>query len=381
MSFAGQIEDFPVIDLMQYMHAARRSGVLHFKNGKEIGRVCFHEGHIIRASAPKTTNIGDMLLLHGNLSEKNLKTAVHIQKTTKTNKPLGTILEEMGIITHKTLRDALIRQIGQALYEMISWEEGTFRFELEHYSFLDDISFSPDDVISPEEIDTQYLILEAVMTFDETRNLQEKIKPDIENQDEQIPTSISEETPESQQRHTPEAGDDFDICFSLLKEMILEGREIDHSQSISVYFLKILAEYMERAILFLIRRNELLGLGGIGKTSKKSSLNSEITNMRIPLDADSLLLRCIETRSMFQGPPPDQQWLRTLYERIGSPSETKVTILPVAGIDRVVCLVYGDNGSTEKPLQGLELLEVAAGQAGLIIENILLRKSVERNAR
>jgi len=380
MSFAGHIEDFPVIDIMQYIHAARRSGVLRFENGKEIGRVYFNNGHIIRASTPQTTNIGDMLVLHGNLSEKDLETAVRVQKTIKQNKPLGMILEETGIITHQTLRDAVIRQIQEALYEMVTWEEGAFSFEIEDHGFLNDISFSPDDVISPEEIDTQRLIIEAVKTFDETRNAGEETETSIIDSAESVTALDVEIRAENRQEHTP-VDDDFKKCFSLMKKIIIEGKKADQSQSISVYFLKILAEYLERAVLFLIRRNELLGLAGIGKTSEQRSLSSEIRNMRIPLDPDSLLLQCIETRSMFQGPPPDQSWLRNLYNRIGPPGETRAMILPVAGIDRVVCLVYGDNGSSEKPLSNLELLEVAAGQVGLIFENILLRKKVERDAR
>ncbi len=68
----------------------------------------------------------------------------------------------------------------------------------------------------------------------------------------------------------------------------------------------------------------------------------------------------------------------TSKKRIGSPLTSEVLVLPVAGVYRVICMVYGDNGASARPIDHLELLEIAAGQAGIIFENTSLRKHALR---
>lgn len=372
-----------MIDIMQYIHASQKSGILHFQKWEKVGQVYFQDGHIIRATRPGMTNIGDLLLERGQVTQENLKEAVRIQKNLTQIKPLGKIMEEMGVITHRMLRDAMIRQIGEVIYELITWEEGSFRFELEDHKFLDDISISPDDVIPPEEVNTQSLLLEAVRIFDEIKNRGGEAREVFENFNAQAPILSSEAAFENEKPGATLSIGSFDDSaqsFSLLKKMLLAGRKNGQVQSISVYFLEILSEHLERAVLFLVRRSELLGLGGVGKTTDNRSLNTEIKNLRIPLEPDSLLLHCIEDRSLFHGVPPSQNWLKTLYQTIGPPETSEALLLPIAGVDRVSCLVYGDNGSLTKPPCHLELLEIAAGQAGLIFENTFLRKYLQRKA-
>ncbi|UCD84335.1 MAG: DUF4388 domain-containing protein [Deltaproteobacteria bacterium] len=372
-----------MIDIMQYIHASQKSGILHFQNWKEVGQVYFQDGHIVRATRPKMINIGDLLLERGQITREDLKEAVRIQKNMPQAKPLGRIMEEKGIITHKTLRDTMIQQIGGVIYELISWEEGSFHFELEDHMFLDDISVSPDDVVPPEEIDTQSLLLEAVRIFDEMKNQGKDAREVLETFNALAPELDAETTfgEEKEGITLPTAGfDDPAQSFSLLKKMLLAGRKNGQAQSISVHFLKILSEHMERAILFLARRSELLGLGGVGQTTDHRSLNNKVKNMRIPLETDSLLLNCIESRSLFSGIPPSQNWLKDIYRVIGPPEMPEVLLLPIAGVERVSCLVYGDNGSLAKPPCHLEFLEIAAGQAGLIFENTFLRKHLQRKS-
>lgn len=384
MSFSGRIEDFPVIDIMQYIHASTKSGILFFQNEADQAKIYFREGHIIRATKPQMTNIGDLLLDRGGITKNNLHSALRIQRASQNPNPLGMILEEMGAITHSALRNAIIGQIEQVIYELVTWEEGSFRFELENYEFIDDISVTPDDLIPPEEIDTQYLLVEAMRAFDEKRYKFQQTD-EIFNEDNTQEVAYPPEEMEEK--------DDLDVirsglelkslikCFSLMKNMLSEVRNCEQNKSISVSFLKILSEHLDRAILFLVRRGELLGLVAFGNTTANGPLNEKIKNLRIPLEDESLAQKCIKRRSSFLGKPPTQAWLNELQDKIGRPANSEVMILPVAGVEKVICLVYGDNGLAERHLNNLELLEVAAGQAGIIFENSFLRKQVQRKIR
>ena len=61
---------------------------------------------------------------------------------------------------------------------------------------------------------------------------------------------------------------------------------------------------------------------------------------------------------------------------LGTPSNGQLAVLPVAGGQRVVALVYVDNGLRNRPLDELDVLELASTQAGLAFENELLRRRV-----
>jgi hypothetical protein len=108
-----------------------------------------------------------------------------------------------------------------------------------------------------------------------------------------------------------------------------------------------------------------------------SDLNALIKNLRIPLEDGTQLARCLESRTSFLGVLQPENWLRALYQRIGAPLDPGLMLLPMAGVQRVACLVYGDGKFSDNGFCSLELLEIAAGQAGLIFENLALRKQLE----
>ncbi len=384
MKFSGNIEDFPVMDIMQYIHTGKKAGTLCLESNFRQGWVHFQDGQVIRARRAGMTSIGDLLLEKNMINSNDLKAAVRIQQVQPNAKPLGMILEEMGAITHKALKDAVIRQIEEVIYELVTWEEGTFSFELESYELFDDISIAPDNLIPPEEIDTKFLLLEAMRIFEEEKNRDDGFQEFFEDKREQAGSQLSETCSEEAQTSHPVfttgAIENLEQCIPLLKSMLNAGRKKDKTQSISIYFLKIISEHLDRAILFLVRKGELLGLGAFGETNDRRSLNEKTRNLRLPLEEGSLLAHCTETRSPFYGEAEKEAWLNVLYEKIGAPERPEVMILPVAGVERVICLVYGDNGYAAKPLCRSELLEIAAGQAGMIFENTVLQKQVKRKA-
>ena len=45
----------------------------------------------------------------------------------------------------------------------------------------------------------------------------------------------------------------------------------------------------------------------------------------------------------------------------------------------MIALVYADNGPSNRPIEELDILELAAAQAGLALENELLRRQSPRH--
>jgi hypothetical protein len=67
------------------------------------------------------------------------------------------------------------------------------------------------------------------------------------------------------------------------------------------------------------------------------------------------------------------------FHRAGRPRTGQFAVFPVMGGQRVIALVYVDNGVSDKAIGDLDVLELASAQAGLAFENELLRREAQRH--
>ena len=61
---------------------------------------------------------------------------------------------------------------------------------------------------------------------------------------------------------------------------------------------------------------------------------------------------------------------------IGPPRNGQVVVFPVLGAQRVISLVYADNGERPESVENIDILEVATAQVGIAFENELLRRQM-----
>jgi GAF domain-containing protein len=60
---------------------------------------------------------------------------------------------------------------------------------------------------------------------------------------------------------------------------------------------------------------------------------------------------------------------------VDRPVSGESVVLPVPGSDRVIAVIYLDNGGRDRPVGDIEIFEMAAFQLGLALENEFLRRS------
>lgn len=170
MSLSGKLEDFSVVDTMQYIHMSRKSGILSVENGDKIAEVFYKSGEIIRVARPGLTNIGEILCEKGRITRESMDKAIRIQELSQENKPVGIILQEMGFATREDIKDALIHQITVVIDELIQWDTGDFSFTVKGLFHPDNIVIALSDLALPEELSTEFLLMEAIRKFDEARS-------------------------------------------------------------------------------------------------------------------------------------------------------------------------------------------------------------------
>lgn len=148
------------------------------------------------------------------------------------------------------------------------------------------------------------------------------------------------------------------------------------SATVALNLMHIISESVERAVLFLVKRDELTALGAFGLGQGGRPLAELTRGLRVSLDEDNALtwtLEEAEARSMsFEEAALPERF----QELVGRPKNGQVVVFPVLGAQRVISIIYTDNGPRDEPIEDIEILELATAQVGMAFENELLRRQI-----
>lgn len=165
-----------------------------------------------------------------------------------------------------------------------------------------------------------------------------------------------------------------DSMLVTLKNRIMALRSLEDPSAVSLALLESVAEVCERAVVFIVRQQELVGDNAIGVYTERNGGPAPVTGLRIPLTASSVFRDAVEKGQFFCGETDDDILKKHLFEEIGTPLRSSILLLPMRSRGKVITLTYGDFGEKEAaPVHG-EILEILAQLAGQVVENILYRK-------
>jgi len=144
--------------------------------------------------------------------------------------------------------------------------------------------------------------------------------------------------------------------------------------------LRFASEFMNRAVIFLVRRDDIVGLGQFGINDKNGQADSRVRNMRIPRREKSLFTQVIEAQTSVKQQPDDSPWNSYLLEQFGSGVPAEVFVGPIVSEGKVVAVLYGDNLPENKPIGDTDSLEIFLSQAGLAMEKALLQRRLKEKS-
>jgi Domain of unknown function (DUF4388) len=126
----GTLDTFSVVEILQMLGKARRSGTLHIECPSRQIDVHFVAGRIAetRDSTRVFTDtvLGSQLLKRALVNEAQLNEALATQE--RRPRPLGTLLVESGFLHERDLREVLSRQVANTLVAVKVETTGTFVF-------------------------------------------------------------------------------------------------------------------------------------------------------------------------------------------------------------------------------------------------------------
>ncbi len=145
-------------------------------------------------------------------------------------------------------------------------------------------------------------------------------------------------------------------------------------------FLRYAREFLDGAALFAVTPEGVLGLDAVGWTDARSRCRA----LRLGTQPGGVLGAALTTRGPSLGPPvrdPDDE---RLIGGLGRPWPAVVLVLPVVMRDRVVALLYGDNGDAPVSAGRVGDLVLFAGAGGGALERVVRRAKAagaEQDAR
>jgi CheY-like chemotaxis protein len=183
MSLVGNLEDLGLGEILQIVSLSRKSGVLQLTSRDREGRVIFHDGQVIRASASThPENLGDLVLRAGMADMETLKKALVLQHESDDDRRIGDILVSDFGVDREEIEKAVRGQVEKVVYSFFSWDEGSFSFELGDPGELAATNLNPLQFMLDSGLNPQWLAMEGSRLLDEKRHRGE----DVDEQGESL---------------------------------------------------------------------------------------------------------------------------------------------------------------------------------------------------
>lgn len=432
MSLVGNLADLPLTDIFQIVSLSKRTGVLNIATSKDKASITFMNGNVIKASSTRNkTTLGSVLKSKGLITDRDEMMVMETQKVTRA--PFGSILVHKNVITRDQMELILREYIQTIILELLGWEEGHFQFELLS-SPGDVLPANGAELILQQGIETQHLIIEGVRLLDEERHRKQqkdkKMKAiGFSSLMEENPLSRAEADPESApmdntghpeglwesihdemdlekaqvspppaaakkdeeldflEQLMSEVGEDFELEqtageqsdeLSSLKSMVEELKGPSSLSEVLLLILRYAGDFVNRAALFVVREEEIRGFGQFGLPGEDNAANERVRSIMVPSKSDSLLTSAIRVRYKVQGSlDGNNSWDRYLLKNLGGDAPEESVVLPVVSNNRVIALLYGDNGFRGGPIGDIGALEIFIIQAGFVLDRSLLESRLQ----
>ncbi|HET6680531.1 MAG TPA: DUF4388 domain-containing protein [Gemmatimonadaceae bacterium] len=170
MAIEGPLRELGIHDVFQLLDLSRKTGRLRVTSAlrDNEGAVFFENGRVIAAGIRSNPHpLGEVLLKAGKISEADLERARAEQAARGSRQRLGEILVAHRAVTPRELERHVRAQIEAVVFELMSWQEGFFRFE------EGDVGDAPTDFVG--SISTESLLMEGARRIDEWARIAPRI--------------------------------------------------------------------------------------------------------------------------------------------------------------------------------------------------------------
>jgi len=171
MSFDGDLEHLPIVDVIQLLHATGKSGTLSLRSLKGESQLVFNAGFIVSANhVNNSVRIGQILLDMKMITQEDLESALQDQQRAGTaRKPIIQTMIEAGKIRTEDAYQGLEVLIEMTIVEVLTWTRGTFSLDVDRISVSDEYRYFPEKLKKDIQLNTQSVLMDALRIYDERK--------------------------------------------------------------------------------------------------------------------------------------------------------------------------------------------------------------------
>ncbi|MBI5047689.1 MAG: DUF4388 domain-containing protein [Deltaproteobacteria bacterium] len=357
----GNLEDLGLGDIFQIIFLSRRSGVLAIRGKVVEGKIYFKDGLVVAAYSTDASK----KLISNNVQDTVFSLFIEEGNFDFELKDPREDIKAMELDSIFTIEAGLNPQFlameGSRLLDESRAKPKTPILPPPSTSKIEPPP-SPKTALAPMESEAAPLKKEEI----EPRSVDEGFSP----------RSIWAEAGITEEAHV--ASIQSSPGLSLLKSMIFELQNPHSSSEITLLVLRFASELMNRAVLLIVKRDVIEGLGQFGVVLKQGDPNRRIKGIKIKTGEESIFKQAILKKMNIKRKLEKNPAHEYLVKELGGewPYETFLAPLLVSG--KVAALLYGDNVPEEKPIGDTESLEIFLAQAGIAMERALLERRLSR---
>jgi len=125
----GNIREFPLFSILQFLASQRRSGVLEIQDFEEFGAIYLSNGRIDAISMPLSDEaLGAKLVTTGALAEGKAKECWMRYSQADEEQPVLAALLDAAEAEPEVLVEIVNRHTADQIMQLMYWNTGTFRF-------------------------------------------------------------------------------------------------------------------------------------------------------------------------------------------------------------------------------------------------------------
>lgn len=169
MSFSGDLEHLPIVDIIQLLNSTRKSGTLKLLGGKGESRLVFSDGHIICANhSNNSVRLGQVLISMNAITPELLQQTLEEQKQAgEQRQPLVAMLIDSGKIGKELAFKGLEALIVMTIIDILTWDGGTFTVDVDDVALSEDYQYLPERFHKDFCVNTQNILMDALRIYDE----------------------------------------------------------------------------------------------------------------------------------------------------------------------------------------------------------------------
>lgn len=169
MSFSGDLEHLPIVDVIQLLHSTRKTGTLFLNSNHRESQLVFRDGYFISANHPNNSvRIGRILEEMKAINHEDLEQALLEQQQAGPNrKPLIATLLEKGRINEESAYQGLETLIEMTIVEVLTWTSGSFSLAVDTTEVSDEFRYFPETLKRDIYMNAQSILMDALRIYDE----------------------------------------------------------------------------------------------------------------------------------------------------------------------------------------------------------------------